>query len=201
MLKPDQPITTEMDPVLRFEEPHAGLQDSYRSLVREFIDRGEPLVPFTLAFPNEDFSAFLDRLSACAKGRGIPVGFVPHTTYWLVRDGSEVVGVSNLRHRLTEALRIEGGHIGYGVRPTARRCGFATQLLRHTLARARDLGVVEAWLTCAKTNEASIRTILRNGGVFVSEDFVPTRGEPSCQPRQQTRLENADRCHSSKRLQ
>ena len=86
------------------------------------MDLGEALVPFPLAFENEDFSAFLGKLSACARGEGIPEGFVPHSTYWLVRDGSEVIGVSNLRHRLTKALRFEGGHIGYGVRPTARRC-------------------------------------------------------------------------------
>ena len=64
---------------LVFEKPHAGLQDSYRDLVREFLDAGEPLVPFPLAFPNEDFRSFLDRLSACARGEGIPAGFVPHT--------------------------------------------------------------------------------------------------------------------------
>ena len=161
---------------LRFEAPHAGLEHSYRTLVREFLEAGEPLVPFPLAFANEDFAAFLDKLSACARGEGIPEGFVPHSTYWLVHD-SEVVGVSNLRHRLTEALRFEGGHIGYGVRPSARRRGFATELLRHTLTQARALGVREAWLTCGKTNTASIQTIRRNNGIFVSEEFIPKRGE------------------------
>lgn len=166
-----------MEPRLRFEEPYARFQDSYRQLVREFLERGEPLVPFTLSFEHSDFPAFLARLAACARGEGVPDGFVPHSTYWLVRDDEEVVGVSNLRHRLTDALRIEGGHIGYGVRPTARRLGFATQLLRHTLARARELGIAEALLTCARTNEASIRTILNNGGVLVSEGYVPQRNE------------------------
>jgi predicted acetyltransferase len=166
-----------MEPPLRFEKPHAGLQHSYRGLVREFLELGEPLVPFPLAFANGDFAAFLAKLSACARGEGIPEGFVPHSTYWLVHHGSEVVGVSNLRHRLTDALRFEGGHIGYGVRPTARRRGFATQLLRHTLAEARALGVREAWLTCGRTNTASIHTILRNNGIFVSEEFVPSRAE------------------------
>ncbi len=141
------------------------------------MDLGEALVPFPLAFENEDFSAFLGKLSACARGEGIPEGFVPHSTYWLVRDGSEVIGVSNLRHRLTKALRFEGGHIGYGVRPTARRCGYATEILRHTLERARAMGMSEAWITCAKTNEASARTILRNEGVLDSEEYIPTQGE------------------------
>jgi len=161
---------------LRYEEPHSGLQDSYRDLIREFLEAGEPLVPFPLTFPNRDFAAFLARLAACARGEDLPPGFVPHSTYWLVSDGV-VVGVANLRHALTDALRREGGHIGYGVRPSARRQGFAAKLLRRTLARAREMGLPEVWLTCAKSNVASVRTILSNGGLFVSEEFLPERNE------------------------
>ena len=158
---------------LTFEEPHGGLKESYRSLVSEFLDRGEELVPFPLSFPNDDFDAFIGRLAACSRGEGLPDGFVPHTTYWLVRDEIEVVGVSNLRHFLNDRLRQEGGHIGYGVRPSARRSGFATFLLRCTLEKAREKGIEEALVTCDKGNVASARTIVRNGGVLVSEEFVP----------------------------
>jgi len=165
-----------MTPVLNFESPHFELRDSYRDLIREFRDSGEPLVPFPLAFPNEDFPSFLNRLAACSRGEGLPIGFVPHSTYWLVSDGV-VVGVANLRHSLTDALRREGGNIGYGVRPSARRRGFAHELVKRTLARARGLGMSEVLLTCGKLNIASVRTILRNGGIFVSEEFLPERGE------------------------
>jgi predicted acetyltransferase len=153
-----------------------GLQDSYRDLIREFRAAGEPLIPFPLTFSNDDFPAFLARLAACARGEGLPPGFVPHSTYWLVSD-NVVVGVANLRHSLTEALRREGGNIGYGVRPSARRRGYAHELLRCTLVRAREMGLREVWLTCAKTNLASVRTIVGQGGVFISEEFLPERGE------------------------
>lgn len=162
---------------LVFEKPHALLQDSYRSMVREFIERGEELVPFPLGFAHEDFAAFLAQLDACSRGEGLAERFVPHTTFWLVRDGAEVVGVSNLRHSLTERLRREGGHIGYGIRPSARGLGFATQLLRHTIGEARLRGIDQALLTCSKSNVASARTILKNGGVLVSEEFLPEYGE------------------------
>jgi predicted acetyltransferase len=161
---------------VRLQNPCLDLADSYRGLVREFLERGEKLVPFTLEFPHDDFPALLERLAAGARGEGRPAGFVPHSSFWLVADG-EVVGVSDLRHTLTDALRREGGHIGYGVRPSARRRGFATELLRLTLLRARSLGLTEAWLTCVKDNEPSVRTILRNGGDFVSEEFLESRGE------------------------
>jgi predicted acetyltransferase len=127
--------------------------------------------------PNEDFACFVEKLAACSRGEGVPEGFVPHSTFFLVRNGSEVVGVSNLRHRLTVALRREGGHIGYGIRPSARGLGYGLLILRETLTRARDVGLSEAWLTCAKTNTASARTILRNGGELMSEEYIESRGE------------------------
>src|SRR5690606_21388526 len=148
----------------------AALAHSWRTLVREFLDRGEDLVPFPLAFPADDFAALLERLSGCERGEGIPRGFVPHSTYWLVDDRGEVVGVSNLRHRLTDRLRTEGGHIGYGVRPSARRQGHATRLLRHTLAAARDLGIGSALLTCGRGNAGSAAAIRRCGGTLASEE-------------------------------
>jgi predicted acetyltransferase len=162
---------------LKFESPGPGLAGSYRGLVQEFVDRGEQLIPFILSLPNEPFSEFLRQLEAWSHGESLQTGFVPHSTFWLVRDDVEVVGVSNLRHRLTEQLKIDGGNIGYGIRPSARGRGFANVLLRNTLDRARAMGLAEALLTCGKGNHASASTIVRNGGMLVSEEFIESRGE------------------------
>ncbi|HUP98583.1 MAG TPA: GNAT family N-acetyltransferase [Usitatibacter sp.] len=162
---------------IRFERPHPALADSYRALVREFDDRDEMRVPFPLDWDCADFAAFIARLDAASRGEGLPQGFVPHSTFWLVDEAGEVVAVSNLRHRLTDGLRVEGGNIGYGVRPSARRRGHATELLRRTLAEAGALGLDRALLTCAKDNPGSIGTILRCGGRYDSEEFVESRGK------------------------
>jgi len=120
---------------LRLINPSKAYEASYRSLLEEFETRGGRLVPFPLGFPHEN----------------LPDGFVAHSTYWLVTD-SEILGVSNLRHSLTPALRKEGGNIGYGVRPTARGQGYGSELLRRTLQRAKDLGLAKVLLTCGKAN-------------------------------------------------
>lgn len=161
----------------RFERPHAGLAASYRAMIREVLEAGEALVPFPLSFDNADFEAFLARLEASSRGEGIPEGFVANTTFWLADDRHEVVAVSNLRHALTPKLRVEGGHIGYGVRPSARRRGHATRILRETLAQARARGIDEALVTCARDNAGSRGTILRCGGRLDSEEYVDARGE------------------------
>ena len=148
---------------------------SYLSLVQEFRANREPLIPFVLDFPTDDFGTFLENLSNCSAGKALPGNFVPHTTYWLVDENDAVVAVSNLRHRLTDSLRVEGGHVGYGVRPSARRCGYGARILAETLKKAKEHGIDRALLTCAKTNSGSAKIIVKNGGVLDSEEFIPTR--------------------------
>ncbi|WP_433222608.1 GNAT family N-acetyltransferase [Dactylosporangium sp. CS-047395] len=92
-------------------------------------------------------------------------GLVPSTTLWFV-EGAEYLGRLAIRHRLTPYLLEEGGHIGYDVRPSARRRGYATAMLRAALPLARGLGIESALLTCDVTNDASRRVIEANGGVL-----------------------------------
>lgn len=97
-----------------------------------------------------------------------PLGFVPHTELWWV-EGAEFLGRIGVRHRLTPNLLEIGGHIGYDVRPSARRQGHATAMLREALAVARGLGIELALVTCDVDNVGSRTVIERNGGVFEDE--------------------------------
>lgn len=153
------------------ESPSEARKESYLSLIAEFLEQGEPLIPFPLSFANIDFPALIREMENCAKGIGIPEGFVAHETLWLV-DEDEVVAVSNLRFHLTERLKKDGGHIGYGVRPSARRRGYATILLAETLKKAKERGISKALVTCNKSNLASAKTIIKNGGVIDSEELM-----------------------------
>ncbi len=156
--------------------PHVRYSNSYRALVAEFAGGGEKPIPFTLALPHDDFPVLVAQLEGYARGEGIPAHFVPHSTFWLV-DGAEVLGVSNLRHRLTDSLLREGGHIGYGIRPTVRRRGHGSALLAGTLREAAQFGIGRALVTCARDNTGSAGVILRNGGVLEDEPYVEERGE------------------------
>ena len=94
-----------------------------------------------------------------------PAHFVPATTLWMV-DGDEFLGRISVRHQLTTFLLEVGGHIGYSVRPSARRHGHATRALRMMLPMCADLGIDDVLVTCDDDNEASRRTIELNGGVL-----------------------------------
>lgn len=89
-----------------------------------------------------------------------------HCTYRWIVEGDEVLGAIALRHELNDFLLRAGGHIGYGIRPSARRRGLATWALGRMLDEARGLGLARVLLVCADGNEASARTIERHGGVL-----------------------------------
>lgn len=160
----------------RLVAPSLPLAASYRGLVEEFRARGERPVPFVLDYPCEDAAALIARFERDALGVDLPAEFVPHSTFWLVR-GDEVVGVSNFRHRLSPALLRHGGHIGYGIRPGARRLGYGREILKQTLLRARGMGLERVLVTCGRENAASARVIAANGGLLDSEEFIAERGE------------------------
>ena len=94
-----------------------------------------------------------------------PQAHVPCTTLWWV-DGDDYLGRIAIRHRLTDVLLEVGGHIGYDVRPTRRREGHATEMLRQSLPWARDLGIAPALVTCDEDNVGSIRVIENAGGAL-----------------------------------
>ncbi len=150
-------------------KPNSRYETSLRSFVREFADAGEDLVPWVLAELSSDIDAYVDDLERQSRGRDLKEGHVPHTTFWLLGDSDEIVAVSNLRHRLNVLLSEVGGHIGFGVRPSVRRQGFGTEVLRCTLVEARKLGLDRAFVTCDKGNVGSERAIVKNGGVLQDE--------------------------------
>jgi predicted acetyltransferase len=112
-----------------------------------------------------DFRRFLARLEQEARGEGLRAGFVAQTTFWaFVSD--RPVGIAKVRHELTDALRLTGGHIGYGIRPSARGRGYGTMILASALAEARGIGVGRILITINTENVASIRVAEANGGLL-----------------------------------
>ncbi|NIK79462.1 putative acetyltransferase [Paenibacillus castaneae] len=146
-------------------KPTIALQDSYLLFYKEWVESGENMVPWVISKDPSDFEAMVQFLLHNEKGENLPEGWVPDSTFWLVAEDQKIIGAVNIRYRLTEHLLQSGGHIGYGIRPSERQKGYATKLLALALEEARRLGIQRALVVCDEHNEASARTIVRNGGV------------------------------------
>ena len=102
---------------------------------------------------------------------------VPDSVFFLLDgDRDRLLGAVNIRHYLNDALLKEGGHIGDGIRPSERRKGYATELVRLALEECRKLGIQRVLMTCDKDNVGSARSIIKNGGVLENE-FINSDGE------------------------
>ena len=125
----------------------------------------------------DNFPAYLRFLREMAVGIGLRPGWVAMSYFWMIEDHVRLVGVSRLRPKLTPALEIQGGHIGYDVPPSVRRRGYGTQALRLTLPRAREAGLSKVLLTVDSDNVASIRIIESNGGRLEFDGYVGSLGK------------------------
>jgi predicted acetyltransferase len=95
---------------------------------------------------------------------------------WIVEDDRVLGGIA-LRYGSDDYVRW-AGHIGYGIRPSARRRGLASWALGRALEEARAVGLERALLVCAVDNLASAKTIEHCGGVLESvtvSKFGPVR--------------------------
>lgn len=119
-----------------------------------------------------DYKKWIDKVQKDCDIANIQEPNVPKLTYFYVReDDDKIIGMINIRLALNEELRKEGGHIGYSVRPTERKKGYATEMLNLGVEICHRRGIKEILVACDKFNIASSRVIKNCGGILKEEFY------------------------------
>jgi predicted acetyltransferase len=125
-------------------------------------DNFEFLLGYTEGMAWPEYLQILDNLFT---GTNLPEGKVS-ATFLIAEINGELVGRTSIRHELNDFLFSVGGHIGYAVRPNYRRQGYATEILKQSLAYINQLGITEVLVTCLDGNVGSFEVIQSQGGIL-----------------------------------
>ncbi|MCF7830656.1 GNAT family N-acetyltransferase [Candidatus Gracilibacteria bacterium] len=162
---------------MQLVKPNRKYEKSWKEVLSELETEG--LMGFFNPNPLEktrDLDHYIKQTKDCEEGKNLPEDWVSSTTYWLV-DNNKLIGQVNIRHKLTDSLKKLGGHIGYVIRPTARKMSYGTKILELALQKAESLGLKKVLITCDESNTASQKIIEKNKGVF--QDKISGKDEPT----------------------
>lgn len=152
--------------MLRLIRLNETFYDKYKDMMDEWYADGSSIAPWPLRMEyasEELFKEMLNRIDEIERGKNLGP-FAASTTYWLYDNETDtLIGASNLRHYLTEEGIKLFGHIGYGIRPSQRRKGYGTALLKMTLQEAKNRNIDKVLLGAYEDNIASWKLMEKCG--------------------------------------
>lgn len=118
----------------------------------------------------DEFRMWLRREHDYARGKNLPDGWLPCTTYFLYVNDAPV-GCGRVRHGSNAYLEtvVGAGHLGYGIARRYRRRGYGNLLFQGLLLQCRELGYREIKLFPHKDNAATLHIMQKNGGEIIGE--------------------------------
>lgn len=154
------------------KEPTASDEAAVWAYRQEFLNADDSMDGTSYLAQMTDYAAWLAHLSLYTSSETVPAGHVPGIV-WLAFLDERLVGIINLRYELSSYLANYGGHIGYSIRPSERKCGYGTQLLAAVLPLARQAGLDRVLVTCNDTNIGSQKIIEKNGDILEDKRLDP----------------------------
>ena len=156
---------------IKLIRPTADMKQQIMDYRAEFVANGETVHGSALLGEYETFEEWYADVVKNSSEETVADGWVPSTTLLGVDEDNNIIGMIDIRHRLNDYLLAYAGHIGYSVRKSERRKGYATQMLAQALDVAKQLGIEKVLVTCEKANIASAATIRKCGGILENEVY------------------------------
>ncbi|HHD2753151.1 TPA: GNAT family N-acetyltransferase [Clostridium perfringens] len=155
---------------IKLISPKLNLRNQIEEYKKEFLLNGDSMDGCAGLGNIESFEEWIDILKDNSNINTVREGFVPSSTYLAVRESdNRIVGMIDIRHFLNDYLEQFGGHIGYSVRKSERKKGYAKMMLALALGECKELNIDRVLLTCSKDNIPSMKTILSQNGVLENE--------------------------------
>ena len=135
---------------------------------REFLEMQELVIYGSALFDQMDYEQWLTHNTNNRQESTVSIGWVTATTFFAIRKQDlKIVGMIDIRHNLgNEFLAQYGGHLGFSVRPSERKKGYATEILKMGIEYAKSLNIEKLMIACFSDNIPSIKTIEKCGGVL-----------------------------------
>lgn len=151
---------------LSLVRPTLELKEKALDYKKEHFDNNEMIINGSELLDKIDsYEEWLKSVSDNTSLETVNPNWVVTDTFFAIDESERVVGIIDLRHTLNEFLK-DFGNCGYSVRPSERRKGYATEMLRQILLIAKQEGLQELQLSVERDNEASVKTIIKNGGKY-----------------------------------
>lgn len=149
--------------LIRFSEVK---EKSFFDYIDDWETSGEMIIPYAASPGRAHFSELIKKWEHHETVSVYEKNLVPATLYFLIDSSDYILGAIHFRHKLNDNLLLRGGHIGYGIRPSERKKGYATIMLSQLLNHLAKKGYITVMLSCDDSNRASISTIEKAGGVL-----------------------------------
>ena len=152
--------------MIKLKRPTKEYEKEALAFKQEFIDNGENTINGSELLDRMDsYDEWLQSVTDNISAETVNPLWVVTDTYFAFDDNDRIVGIIDFRHELNDFLK-DFGNSGYSVRPSERRKGYATQMLGLIVKEAKKIGMDKLQLSVERTNEPSIKTIIKNNGKY-----------------------------------